>query len=108
LNATKYVKLYFEENRKPESPQNCTCPTSCINRVAQRPRRIPIEIFKTESRGWGVRTSVALVRGQVLGLYTGYVSLSALFMSLTSASRLLMLVLCAPPIHLSTNTIPLI
>ncbi|KAJ7862256.1 SET domain-containing protein [Mycena olivaceomarginata] len=54
-----------------ECNENCTCPTSCINRVAQRPRRIPIEIFKTESRGWGVRTSVALVRGQVLGLYTG-------------------------------------
>ncbi|KAJ7863667.1 SET domain-containing protein [Mycena leptocephala] len=54
-----------------ECNENCTCPTSCINRVAQRPRRIPIEIFKTESRGWGVRTSVTLVRGQVLGRYTG-------------------------------------
>ncbi|KAJ7936617.1 hypothetical protein B0H13DRAFT_1853352 [Mycena leptocephala] len=31
----------------------------------------PIEIFKTESRGWGVRTSVTLIWEQVLGLYTG-------------------------------------
>ncbi|KAJ7937867.1 hypothetical protein B0H13DRAFT_1943488 [Mycena leptocephala] len=54
-----------------ECNENCTCPTSCKNRVAQHPRRIPIEIFKTENCGWGVRTSVTLVRGQVLGLYTG-------------------------------------
>ncbi|KAJ7934065.1 hypothetical protein B0H13DRAFT_1465201, partial [Mycena leptocephala] len=53
-----------------ECNENCTCPTSRVNRVAQRPRRIPIEIFKTQKRGWGVRTSNALVRGQVLGLYT--------------------------------------
>ncbi|KAJ7850471.1 hypothetical protein B0H13DRAFT_1644489, partial [Mycena leptocephala] len=62
-----------------ECNDNCACPTSCFNRVAQRPRRIPIEIFKTEKRGWGVRTSNALVRGQVLGLYTGYGSLPVPF-----------------------------
>ncbi|KAJ7920940.1 hypothetical protein B0H13DRAFT_1604908, partial [Mycena leptocephala] len=57
-----------------ECNENCTCPTNCTNRVAQRPRQIPIDIFKTEKRGWGARTSDVLVRGQVLGLYTGCVS----------------------------------
>ncbi|KAJ7933663.1 hypothetical protein B0H13DRAFT_1855905 [Mycena leptocephala] len=49
----------------------CKCGPRCGNRVAQHPRRIKIQIFKTEHRGWGVRTSVALIRGQVLGVYTG-------------------------------------
>ncbi|KAF8826427.1 hypothetical protein HHX47_DHR5000111 [Lentinula edodes] len=69
---------------------------TCIgNRVAQRPRSIPVEIFKTESetrsgsegvdnhggseeprknkgRGWGVRCAKQNVkRGTVLGCYTG-------------------------------------
>ncbi|KAJ7843982.1 hypothetical protein B0H14DRAFT_2585404 [Mycena olivaceomarginata] len=31
--------------------------TICKNRVAQRPRQIEVQIFKTESRGWGTRLS---------------------------------------------------
>ncbi|KAJ6570348.1 hypothetical protein B0H10DRAFT_2237912 [Mycena sp. CBHHK59/15] len=49
----------------------CECPPKCVNRVAQFPRRVPIQIFKTEKRGWGARVPVDLVRGRVLGLYTG-------------------------------------
>ncbi|CAK5268632.1 unnamed protein product [Mycena citricolor] len=49
----------------------CSCPETCPNRVAQRPRHIPIEIFRTEKQGWGARTSVPIQRGRVLGLYTG-------------------------------------
>ncbi|KAJ6480253.1 hypothetical protein C8R45DRAFT_1004964 [Mycena sanguinolenta] len=49
----------------------CTCPTTCGNRVAQRPRRIPIEVFKTERCGWGVRATEDVVRGTVVGVYTG-------------------------------------
>ncbi|KAJ7787441.1 hypothetical protein B0H14DRAFT_2629303 [Mycena olivaceomarginata] len=53
------------------SLNSCSCRSRCINRVTQYPRQIPIEIFKTAKRGWGVRTTEALVRGQVLGIYTG-------------------------------------
>lgn len=49
----------------------CRCDISCINRVAQLPRQIPIEVFKTEKCGWGVRSSVDIERGRVIGLYTG-------------------------------------
>lgn len=52
----------------------CECSLeSCRNRVSQRPRDVPIEIFKTESRGWGARPLVDVRRGKVLGLYTGLV-----------------------------------
>ncbi|KAJ3790674.1 hypothetical protein GGU10DRAFT_146846 [Lentinula aff. detonsa] len=79
-----------------ECNQYCNCTLSeCSNRVAQRPRSVPIEIFKTEAltesgldededysgsqgastgskRGWGVRCTAQVVkRGTVLGSYTG-------------------------------------
>ena len=53
--------------------QYCACGADCPNRVAQRPRRIPIEIFKTRECGWGVRSGVDIEEGRVLGIYTGWV-----------------------------------
>ncbi|KAF5381719.1 hypothetical protein D9615_005625 [Tricholomella constricta] len=50
----------------------CRCDRfTCPNRVAQHPRDVPIEIFKTDDRGWGVRSPVAVECGKVLGIYTG-------------------------------------
>ncbi|KIM46578.1 hypothetical protein M413DRAFT_65153 [Hebeloma cylindrosporum] len=50
----------------------CRCSLStCKNRVSQRPRDVPIEIFKTRNRGWGARATVAVKRGKPLGIYTG-------------------------------------
>ncbi|KAJ7080645.1 hypothetical protein B0H15DRAFT_856663 [Mycena belliarum] len=49
----------------------CRCSTECPNRVAQRPRTVPIEVFKTVRCGWGVRAPVDVERGTVLGMYTG-------------------------------------
>ncbi|KAJ7667552.1 SET domain-containing protein [Mycena polygramma] len=49
----------------------CLCPPTCGNRVTQQPRRVPIEVFKTARCGWGVRLPVDVVRGTVLGVYTG-------------------------------------
>ncbi|KAF7377989.1 SET-domain-containing protein [Mycena sanguinolenta] len=54
-----------------ECNSTCACPADCINRVAQFPRRLPVHVFKTLKRGWGVRVPVDLVRGRVVGLYTG-------------------------------------
>lgn len=54
--------------------QLCACaekPEQCPNRVAQIPRKHPIEVFKTATCGWGVRSTKAIERGQVLGIYTG-------------------------------------
>ncbi|OAX38927.1 SET domain-containing protein [Rhizopogon vinicolor AM-OR11-026] len=54
-----------------ECNKSCACGPTCSNRVAQKPRDIPIEIFKTRRCGWGARSTVRLPRGKVLGIYTG-------------------------------------
>lgn len=53
--------------------QVCTCGVNCHNRVAQRPRDVPMEIFYTGNCGWGVRATIDLPIGKVVGVYTGYV-----------------------------------
>ncbi|KAI9059590.1 SET domain-containing protein [Trametes sanguinea] len=55
------------ECNKARSRRNERCP----NRVAQRPRDVPIEIFRTRNRGWGARATTSLSRGKVVGIYTG-------------------------------------
>ncbi|KAJ7815247.1 SET domain-containing protein [Mycena olivaceomarginata] len=52
----------------------CGCPRECPNRVVQFPRQIPVQIFKAGRRGWGARVPVELIKGQVVGLYTGLYS----------------------------------
>ncbi|KAF9000923.1 SET domain-containing protein [Hymenopellis radicata] len=56
-----------------ECNKYCRCDASCPNRIAQLPRQIPIEVFKTDrpNCGWGARSSVTVERGTVLGIYTG-------------------------------------
>ncbi|KAG1832047.1 hypothetical protein EV424DRAFT_1369422 [Suillus variegatus] len=54
-----------------ECNKYCRCDPLCSNRVAQKPRDIPIEIFKTKQCGWGARCPIALPKGKVLGIYTG-------------------------------------
>ncbi|KDR84130.1 hypothetical protein GALMADRAFT_236807 [Galerina marginata CBS 339.88] len=57
-----------------ECNKRCQCSLyQCINRVSQRPRCTTIEVFKTETRGWGVRATEDVKRGKVLGIYTGLV-----------------------------------
>ncbi|KAF8525128.1 SET domain-containing protein, partial [Hysterangium stoloniferum] len=54
-----------------ECNKRCQCDRNCPSRVAQRPRAFPIQIFRTERCGWGVRAAVSLPKGSVLGVYTG-------------------------------------
>jgi hypothetical protein len=56
-----------------KSLQYCSCSSLCGNRVAQKPRDVPIEVFKTKQCGWGARCPVALPKGKVLGIYMGFV-----------------------------------
>ncbi|KAJ7860422.1 hypothetical protein B0H14DRAFT_2744710 [Mycena olivaceomarginata] len=64
---------YARHNVVVECNPYCDCPPTCPNRVAQRPRRVPIQVFKTAGgwRGWGVRAPVDVRRGEVVGVYTG-------------------------------------
>jgi histone-lysine N-methyltransferase SUV39H len=45
-----------------ECHQGCACSENCPNRVVERGRTIPLQIFRTEDRGWGKFVSFALPR----------------------------------------------
>ncbi|KAM3397012.1 hypothetical protein P3S68_000524 [Capsicum galapagoense] len=49
----------------------CKCPPSCYNRVSQQGIKIPLEIFKTDTRGWGVRALTYISSGTFICEYAG-------------------------------------
>lgn len=65
----------------------CSCPPHCKNKVVQHGRQIPLEIFKTQHRGWGellathlrttfpnssgLRSTVSIRKGQFIDTYRG-------------------------------------
>lgn len=51
----------------------CSCSNSCKNRVVQKGRTVPLQIFETAHCGFGVRTLVNLARGQFIDVYLGEV-----------------------------------
>jgi [histone H3]-lysine9 N-trimethyltransferase SUV39H len=63
------------ESRAPiyECHDACACGPACPNRVVERGRKIPLQIFRTETRGWGVRSMVDIRRGQFIDRYIGEV-----------------------------------
>ncbi|PIA25039.1 hypothetical protein AQUCO_13300028v1 [Aquilegia coerulea] len=54
-----------------ECGPSCRCPPSCHNRVSQKGIKFQLEIFKTESRGWGVRSLTSIPSGSFICEYTG-------------------------------------
>ncbi|XP_059644713.1 histone-lysine N-methyltransferase, H3 lysine-9 specific SUVH5-like [Cornus florida] len=54
-----------------ECGPSCKCPPSCCNRVSQHKTKIQLEIFKTELRGWGVRSLTSIPSGSFICEYTG-------------------------------------
>lgn len=56
-----------------ECNQSCLCSINCKNRVVQRGRKIPLEIFKTNKKGWGVRAKNRIKRGTFIEQYVGEV-----------------------------------
>lgn len=49
----------------------CKCPPSCHNRVSQHGIKFRLEVFKTESRGWGVRSLNSIPSGSFICEYIG-------------------------------------
>ncbi|KAK4087714.1 hypothetical protein PCL_01139 [Purpureocillium lilacinum] len=60
-----------------ECHQGCSCAPDCPNRVVERGRTVPLQIFRTDDRGWGVRTQEALKKGQFVDRYFGEIITSA-------------------------------
>ncbi|XP_027366803.1 histone-lysine N-methyltransferase, H3 lysine-9 specific SUVH5-like [Abrus precatorius] len=56
-----------------ECGPSCNCSSSCINRVSQHGIQFQLEIFMTESKGWGVRTRSFISSGSFVCEYIGEV-----------------------------------
>lgn len=55
-----------------ECGNNCKCSVEkCVNRVVQHGLQHELELFKTEEKGWGVRTKNDLPKGIFLTNYSG-------------------------------------
>ncbi|KAG4305525.1 hypothetical protein PORY_001081 [Pneumocystis oryctolagi] len=54
-----------------ECNENCDCGIKCPNRVVQRGRKIPLDIFKTRRKGWGLRCPRFIKAGTFIGVYLG-------------------------------------
>ncbi|KAJ7559687.1 hypothetical protein O6H91_04G096700 [Diphasiastrum complanatum] len=54
-----------------ECNSRCPCGSSCRNKELQKGLRISLEVFKTENRGWGVRTLEDIPRGRFVVEYVG-------------------------------------
>ena len=64
--------LYLDEGHAIyECNELCTCGSFCKLRLVQRGRSLPLEIFKTGNRGWGLRCPLPLRRGQFVDTYRG-------------------------------------
>ncbi|KAI9082907.1 hypothetical protein K1719_035050 [Acacia pycnantha] len=52
-----------------ECGPSCRCPPDCYNRVSQNGIKFPLEIYKTDKRGWGVRSLRSIRSGRFV--YSG-------------------------------------
>ncbi|NWU94791.1 SETMR methyltransferase, partial [Upupa epops] len=62
-----YARPVFECNSL------CRCGDSCQNRVVQRGLQFRLEVFKTEKKGWGLRTLEFIAKGRFVCEYAGEV-----------------------------------
>ncbi|KAE9606873.1 hypothetical protein Lal_00026514 [Lupinus albus] len=54
-----------------ECGPSCKCPSTCHNRVSQLGIKFQLEIFKTSTRGWGVRSLNSIPSGSFICEYIG-------------------------------------
>ncbi|KAJ8707681.1 hypothetical protein PYW07_011358 [Mythimna separata] len=54
-----------------ECNSRCKCKHTCLNRVAQHPLQLKLQVFKTPNRGWGIRALNDVPKGSFLCVYAG-------------------------------------
>jgi len=66
---------FYLESRRPiyECNDKCKCGPYCRNKNVQFGRRVELEIFRTKTRGWGLRCNSDLHKGQFIDTYRGEV-----------------------------------
>lgn len=75
LPYDRFGRLQFGAETKDiiECNTRCPCGVDCLNKELQKGIRVPLEVFKTTERGWGVRTMEAICRGKFVVEYIGEV-----------------------------------
>lgn len=70
---TRHCKIVRLLRQEPliECCDNCLCDKNCLNRVTQQKRNLSLCLFKTENRGWAVKTLAPIRRGVFILEYTG-------------------------------------
>ncbi|XP_048584500.1 uncharacterized protein LOC5506681 isoform X2 [Nematostella vectensis] len=56
-----------------ECNSNCACSSQCFNRVVQNGIQLRLQVFKTKSRGWGLRTLDDVPCGTFICTYSGQI-----------------------------------
>ncbi|XP_035702151.1 histone-lysine N-methyltransferase SETDB1 isoform X1 [Folsomia candida] len=56
-----------------ECNQRCKCAKTCCNRVAQNGLKVPLQLFKTAAKGWGIRPIFDVPEGAFICIYAGQV-----------------------------------
>lgn len=66
---------FYRESRHViyECNRNCRCGPRCKTRLVQKGRKVPLVVFKTLNRGWGVYCDEDLVQGEFIDVYLGEV-----------------------------------
>ncbi|XP_041970175.1 histone-lysine N-methyltransferase eggless [Aricia agestis] len=54
-----------------ECNSRCKCKHTCLNRVAQHPLQLKLQVFKTLNKGWGIRALNDVPEGSFLCVYAG-------------------------------------
>lgn len=54
-----------------ECNSRCKCSSSCVNRVVQEGLKVQLQVFKTERRGWGIRSLNDIPQGMFICIYAG-------------------------------------
>jgi len=71
-------KLYRESRHAIyECNPKCSCGPGCKTRLVQKGRKVPLTIFKTPNRGWGVKCDEDLIQGEFIDTYLGEVITNA-------------------------------
>lgn len=71
------VGYWYKRLREPvmtgiyECNARCKCASTCLNRVAQHPLQLRLQVFKTENRGWGIRCLNDVPHGAFICIYAG-------------------------------------
>lgn len=69
-----FLRLSKTEHAKSEIVEcntNCHCDETCFNRVVQKGRTLPLEIYMTRFCGFGLRSPKNIVIGQFIDVYLG-------------------------------------